>query len=115
MDRAIRLADINNPESRDMERVMNAEGLYEQLKDINWFDLLQEMSENSEYYSFKGYFTHYQEQLQKVMDQYPADVFDREGYDFMDGDNPVFQYYRSRDDADNFGVFVALLRLLRKK
>ncbi len=115
MDRAIRLADINNPESRDIERVMNAEGLYEQLKNINWFDLLQEMSENSEYYSFKGYFTHYQEQLQKVMDQYPADVFDREGYDFMDGDNPVFQYYRSRDDADNFGVFVALLRLLRKK
>ena len=33
MDRAIRLADINNQESRDMERVMNAEGLYEQLKD----------------------------------------------------------------------------------
>lgn len=56
MDRAIRLADINNPESRDIERVMNAEGLYEQLKDINWFDLLQEMSENSEYYSFKGVF-----------------------------------------------------------
>ena len=56
MDRAIRLADINNPESRDIERVMNAEGLYEQLKNINWFDLLQEMSENSEYYSFKGVF-----------------------------------------------------------
>ena len=31
-------------------------------------------------------------------------MFDREKYDFMDEDNPVFQYYRSRDDAGNLAI-----------
>ena len=114
LDRAISLIDINNPEGKHLDKIVNEERLYEKLKDIDWYALRDEMSKNSDCFSYVGYFVHYQEQLQKVIDQYPAEIFDAKDYYLVDNDNPIYQYYRAKDEVDNFVAFFSLVQLLQQ-
>lgn len=113
LGRAVSLTNIDCPEIQNLEKIIEEENLMEKLDKISWEELFNEINDNSDCFTYTAFWAHYQRQLQYAIDelysQFPED------YDFMDEKQPLYQYFFNRDDADNYGCMICLIRLLDKK
>ena len=107
------LTSIDVPKEGEGDKKKGA--LYNEVKELQWDVLLDEMNFNAQPYTFISYWNHYKAQFDFLFDKFDWKRFADPDFDYMNENEDIFQHYFAHDDAYKYGIVISFINLLVNK